>query len=63
MTSAPNFRAVDALTGSPPPDRFFQALSEADGFCERDARIAALEKENRELRARLASFRGAGDAR
>lgn len=61
--SAPNIRHIDALTGARPPEGFFQALSEADHFCERDSRIAALEAENRDLRAKLAAFRGAGDAR
>lgn len=58
-----DMRTVDALTGQRAPSRFFQALSEADHHCERDSRIAALEAENRSLRAQLAAFRGAGDAR
>ena len=49
---------------------FFKALSEAENFVaevdtvrELQCRLDELEAENRSLKARLAAFRGGGDAR
>lgn len=70
--TAPTFRSLNYLTGeiTDRPSTFMRALSEADAFCKERATVGelrghidALESENRELRARLAAFRGAGDAR
>lgn len=70
MSAAPHQRRVDMLTGAKAPDAFFNALSEATEFCRelddlraKQCRIDELEAENRELRARVAAYRGAGDAR
>ena len=57
-TSAPRVRAVDMLTGTKAPTKFFRALSEADHFCreldevnELRVRVQELEEAERLAKA------------
>ena len=51
--TAPNIRTVDALTGERAPEKFFQALAEADARIADDRDADALRAENEELRCRV----------
>lgn len=54
--SAPLVRRVDMLTGAKAPDKFFQALSEADESISLCLDADRLRDENRELSLRVAEL-------
>jgi chromosome segregation ATPase len=56
--TAPNIRTVDALTGERAPEKFFQALAEADARIADDRDADALRAENEELRCRVQELEG-----
>lgn len=51
--ATPNIRTIDALTGERAPEKFFQALAEADARIADDHDADALRAENEELRCRV----------